>query len=194
MKKTATVTKRGLSFILTMTILITTLVFFNIGSLTAAAATSEVITVADDLMQDKVYFYVPEQVYLKPSLTAHKNQERANFQWFADAEINKSTHEISKLNTGEKTTGNLYFYYKNASSVSITFKYLNANFSEMTAYTSTSASTTSANYVNMNSTIKFSSYSTAISAVNTRTDTSRTRLSINSNLIDTAITNESISP
>ena len=192
MKKARVFSKRALSVIMTIALLMTTLVFFDIGA--AMAFAKDAINVSDSGYGDKVYFYVPEQVYLKPSLTAHNTQERANFQWFVDAEINKSTHEISKLNTGEKTSGNLYFYYKNASSVSITFKYLNADFSEMTAYTSTAASTSSANYANMNSTIKFSSYASAISAVNTRTDSSRTRYSLNSNLIDTAITNESVSP
>ena len=195
MKNTATVTKRVLSFMLSLALIVTSLVFFNIGSLTAAAATSsDVINVADKLMEDKVYFYVPEQVYLKPSLTAHKNQERANFQWFVDAEIDKSTHEISKLNTGEKSSGNLYFYYENASSVSITFKYLNADFTVMKAYTSTADSISTENYANMNSTIKFSTLGTAISAVNTRTDTSRTRYSINSNVVDTTITSDCMSP
>ncbi|MEE1065750.1 MAG: bacterial Ig-like domain-containing protein, partial [Acutalibacteraceae bacterium] len=192
MKKARVFSKRALSVIMTIALLMTALVFFDIGA--AMAFAKDAINVSDSSYGDKVYFYVPEQVYLKPSLTAHNTQERANFQWFVDAEINKSTHEISKLNTGEKTSGNLYFYYKNASSVSITFKYFNADFSEMTAYTSTAASTSSANYANMNSTIKFSSYASAISAVNTRTDSSRTRYSLNSNLIDTAITNESVSP
>ena len=185
--------KSTLSVLLTFAILATTLVFFNVAA-TAATSADSVINVTDSGMQEKVYFYVPEQVYLKPSLTAHQSTERANFQWFVDAEINKSTHEISSLRTGENTTGNLYFYYKNASSVSITFKYLNSDFTEMTAYTSTSSSTSTSNYVNMNSTIKFSTYSTAVSAINTRTDSSRTRYFLNANIIDTTITNESVSP
>ena len=193
MKKAKNVARRALSVMLTIALMATTLICFDIGMIFASAEASA-ITVTDSGKGDKVYFYVPEQVYLKPSLTAHTTQERANFQWFVDAEIDKSTHEISKLNTGEKTSGNLYFYYKNAQSVSIAFKYLNADFTEMTAYTSTASSTTSANYANMNSSIKFSTYSTAISAVNTRTDSSRTHYSLNSNLIDTTITNESVSP
>ena len=193
MKKAKLVSKRALSLLMTIALLMTTLVFFDIGA-TMAFAAKDPITVTDSGSGDKVYFYVPEQVYLKPSLNAHKNQERANFQWFVDAEIDKNTHEISKLNTGEKTSGNLYFYYRNASSVSITFKYLNSDFKEMQAYTSTSESTSTKNYANMNSSIKFSTYSNAISPVNTRTDSSRTRYSLNSNLIDTTITNESVSP
>ena len=193
MKKAKLVSKRALSLLMTIALLMTTLVFFDIGA-TMAFAAKDPITVTDSGSGDKVYFYVPEQVYLKPSLNAHKNQERANFQWFVDAEIDKNTHEISKLNTGEKSSGNLYFYYRNASSVSITFKYLNSDFKEMQAYTSTSESTSTKNYANMNSSIKFSTYSNAISPVNTRTDSSRTRYSLNSNLIDTTITNESVSP
>ena len=193
MKKTNSVTRRVISFVISMSLLITTLVFFNVGSLTGAAASSA-ITVTQLGSEDKVFFHVPEQVYLKPSITAHTAVERANFQWFVDSEIDKTTHEVTKLNTGEKTSGNFYFYYKNASSVTVTYKYLNSDFNDMTAYTSTASSSATQNYVNMNSVIKFSSYSTAVSPVNTRTDTSKTRYSLNSNLIDTTITNESVSP
>ena len=69
MKKARVFSKRALSVIMTIALLMTALVFFDIGA--AMAFAKDAINVSDSSYGDKVYFYVPEQVYLKPSLTAH---------------------------------------------------------------------------------------------------------------------------
>ena len=191
MSNTKTISKRALAVILSVALLLTTFVTFNIGSLISSAQAAAIKVTENE--KDNVYFYVPEQIYLVPDLDAHLTQDRYNFQWFVDSSIDKTTH-LATPRTGENSTGNFYFYYKNASSVSVSFKYLNQDFSVMDAYTSTAQSSSTTNYVNQNSTIKFASASTALSASNTRTDVGRTRYTISSNKLDTTITREGLSP
>ena len=184
--------KRALAVVLAIAMMLTTLVTFNIGSVIGSAASSA-ITVTDNA-QENVYFYVPEQIYLAPDLNSYSSQGRYSFQWFVDSQIDKSTH-LAKPRTGENSSGNFYFYYKNAESITLTFRYLNQDLSDMTAYTSTSQSTTTANYANQNSTIKLKSNSVEMSAVNTRSDVARTRYTVASNTLDTTVeTTDSLSP
>ena len=162
MSKAKNVSKRVLSILLVLALMLTTFVTFNIGTL-AASAQGNAITVTDN-PQDNVYFYVPEQIYLQPDLDSYQTQDRYNFQWFVDSAIDKNTH-VATPRTGENASGNFYFYYKNAESITLTFRYLNQDLTEMTAYTSTAQSASGVNYVNQNSTIKFASSGTEWSAV-----------------------------
>ena len=141
MSKAKIVGKRSLAVVLTIAMMLTTLITFNIGSVMGSAANTDsgAITVTENA-QENVYFYVPEQIYLAPDLDSYKTQDRYNFQWYVDSSIDKTTH-LATPRTGENSSGNFYFYYKNAQSVTLTFKYLNQDLTEMTAYTSTSLST-----------------------------------------------------
>ena len=191
MLKTKKLSKRILAVMLSIALMLTTFTTLKIGSLVSYAQESAILVTENE--KENVYFYVPEQIYLAPDLDAHLTQDRYNFQWFVDSSIDKTTH-LATPRTGENSSGNFYFYYKNASSITVSFKYLNQDFSEMTAYTSTAQSTSTANYVNQNSTIKFASASTALSAINTRTDVARTRYTVASNTLDTTLTREGLSP
>ena len=122
MSKSKSVGKRILAVILSLVLMLTTFVTFNIGTLTGSAKTSA-ISVTDN-PQENVYFYVPEQIYLAPDITSGTKQDRYNFQWFVDYQIDKTTHTATPR-TGEQSSGNFYFYYKNATSATVTFKYLN---------------------------------------------------------------------
>ena len=44
--------------------------------------------------------------------------------WFVDSDIDRTTH-LATPRTGENSAGNFYFYYKNATSITVSFKYLN---------------------------------------------------------------------
>ena len=140
-----------LSCILCLTILMSGLCFFDIGSVISAALiskSSNALTAAGSTTAyPSVYFIVPEAVYLKPSISSRSANESAQFQWFVGqtASFNSSTKTVStSKQTGEQSSGNLYFYYANASSVSISFRWVN---SKLENYSSSSAG--SGAYINV---------------------------------------------
>ncbi len=190
---TKNVCKKALSVILALTLMLTTFVCFDIGMFFGSAVdTGAAITVSDNEVSN-VYFYAPEQVYLEPSLTGYTAQGKYNYQWFVDSTIDETTNNQT-LRTGENSEGNFYFYYENASQVTISYKYLNTDFSEMTAYTSTSTTNSSANYANANCNIKLASYATQLRAVNTSGTSSYIYYTVSGNKINTTVTRESSSP
>lgn len=189
-KKTS---RRVLSIIMAITLMLTTLVCFDIGSLMGSAADlSDTITVSDNEMAD-VYFFVPEQIYLQPTLTSNSAQGKYNFQWFVDSEFDEST-KSQTLRTGENSTGNFYFYYENASQVTISYKYLNKDLTEMTAYMDTSKATTTSDYANSSCNIKLASYSNALRASNTHASSTYIYYTVAGNKINTTLTREGVSP
>ncbi|MEE1245894.1 MAG: bacterial Ig-like domain-containing protein [Acutalibacteraceae bacterium] len=192
MKKVHRVGKKTLSVILALTFVLTTLVCFDIGALFGSAVdTSSAITVTDNSIPN-VYFYAPEQVYLEPSLTGYTAQGKYNYQWFVDSTVNSSTN-LETLRTGENSTGRFYFYYENASQVTVSYKYLSYNMSDMTAYTQTSQTGTG-DYANANCTIKLDEYATPLRAYNTSGTSSYIYYTKAGNKIDTTITRDSVSP
>ena len=194
MGKAKRVSKKALSVLLTVAMLLTTFVFFDIGSMFGSAASVDgTFTVTDNSGDQKVYFYVPEAVYLEPSITAQSTQARYNYQWFADSAVDPTTHEATPR-SGENAAGNFYFYYEYASQVIFSFRYLDANRNPMTAYTLSSTTNADADYANSNSTIKFASNSTALKAVGTSTVQSHIQYVVPANTLNTTITQESISP
>ena len=73
--------RKVLSVILAATLMLTTFVCFDIGVLFGSAVdTSSAITVSDNDVSN-VYFYVPEQIYLEPSLTGYTAQGKYKYQW-----------------------------------------------------------------------------------------------------------------
>ncbi|MDD7614627.1 MAG: bacterial Ig-like domain-containing protein, partial [Clostridiaceae bacterium] len=192
MNKVHRVGKKTLSVILALTFVLTTLVCFDIGALFGSAVdTSSAITVTDNSIPN-VYFYAPEQVYLEPSLTGYTAQGKYNYQWFVDSTVDSSTN-LETLRTGENSTGKFYFYYENASQVTVSYKYLSYNMSDMTAYTQTSQTSTG-DYANANCTIKLDEYSTPLRAYNTSGTSSYIYYTKAGNKIDTTITRDSVSP
>ena len=185
--------KKALSVVLALTLMLTTFVCFDIGSLFSSAVdTSSAVTVSDNNVSN-VYFYAPEQIYLEPSLTGYTAQGKYKYQWFVDSNVNDST-KLQTLRTGENSAGNFYFYYENASQVSISYKYLKYDMTDMTAYSNTSSSTTTADYANANCTIKLAAYGTPLRASNTSGTSSYIYYTVAGNKIDTTITRESESP
>ncbi len=191
--KAKKVCKKVLSVIMALTLMLTTFVCFDIGSLLGSATdTSSAVTVSDNDVSN-VYFYAPEQIYLEPSLTGYTAQGKYKYQWFVDSTVDSSTN-LQTLRTGENSEGNFYFYYENASQVSISYNYLNSDMTAMTAYANTSTTTTTADYANANCTIKLASYSTPLRAYDTSGITSYIYYTVSGNKIDTTITRDSESP
>ena len=192
MKKVHRTCKKALSVILALTLMLTTFICFDIGALFGSAVdASSAITVSDNSASN-VYFYAPEQIYLEPKLTGYTTQDKYNYQWFVDSTVNDST-KLQTLRTGENSTGNFYFYYENASSVTVSYKYLTNSMTDMTAYTQTSQ-TSSGDYANANCNIKLAEYATPLRAYNTSGTASYIYYTKAGNKIDTTITRESSSP
>ena len=192
MKKVHRTCKKALSVILALTLMLTTFICFDIGALFGSAVdASSAITVSDNSASN-VYFYAPEQIYLEPKITGYTTQDKYNYQWFVDSTVNNST-KLQTLRTGENSTGNFYFYYENASSVTVSYKYLTNSMTDMTAYTQTSQ-TSSGDYANANCNIKLAEYATPLRAYNTSGTASYIYYTKAGNKIDTTITRESVSP
>ena len=186
MKKVHRTCKKALSVILALTLMLTTFICFDIGALFGSAVdASSAITVSDNSASN-VYFYAPEQIYLEPKLTGYTAQDKYNYQWFVDSTVNDST-KLQTLRTGENSTGNFYFYYENASSVTVSYKYLTNSMTDMTAYTQTSQ-TSSGDYANANCNIKLDEYATPLRAYNTSGTASYIYYTKAGNKIDTTIT------
>ena len=185
--------KKALSIVLALTLMLTTFVCFDIGALFGSAVdTSSAVTVSDNNVSN-VYFYAPEQIYLEPSLTGYTAQGKYKYQWFVDSNVDEST-KLQTLRTGENSAGNFYFYYENASQISISYKYLKNDMTDMTAYQNTSTTTTTADYANANCNIKLDAYATPLRASNTSGTSSYIYYTVAGNKISTTITRESESP
>ena len=185
--------KKVLSVILALTLMLTTFVCFDIGALFGSALdTNSAVTVTDNQVSN-VYFYAPEQAYLEPSLEGYTKQGKYKYQWFVDSTVDEST-KLENLRTGENSEGNFYFYYENASQVTISYKYLKNDMTDMTAYTNTASSTTTADYANANCGIKLASYGTLLRASNTSGTSSYIYYTVAGNKISTTITRDSESP
>ena len=185
--------RKVLSVILAVTLMLTTFVCFDIGVLFGSAVdTSSAITVSDNDVSN-VYFYAPEQIYLEPSVTGYTAQSKYKYQWFVDSNVDEAT-KLQTLRTGENSSGIFYFYYENASQVTISYKYLKSDMTDMTAYQNTSNSTTTADYANANCNLKLDAYATPLRASNTSGTSSYIYYTVAGNKIDTTVTRDSESP
>lgn len=176
-----------LSSILCLTILLSGLCFFDIGSVISAALVSKssntLAAAGSTTAYPSVYFIVPEAIYLKPSITSCTANESAQFQWFVGqtASFNTSTKVMTTTKqTGEQSSGNLYFYYANANSVSISFRWVN---SSLSTYSSSSAG--SGAYINVGgSQLNCMNYSS----------TAAKSFTYSTNMVTAALTTASYSP
>lgn len=121
MKKQLRKTRRALALILSIVMLLTTLITFNVSSIIANAAESSYAN---------VHFSVPEAIYLTPTMSASTTQTSSSFQWYVDSTVDKSTF-AETLSTGEKTTGNVFFEYGAAKEITLSYSFVNTSF---TAY------------------------------------------------------------
>ena len=110
--------KRTLSTMLVLLLVATTFFIFDPSVVfTTAEAT---VAATNNNPTDNVTFVVPEVIYLLPVYNAYKASTSSTFKYYAN---DSSSWGVT---TGESTTGNMYFYYKNTSSVSIKFSWQSA--------------------------------------------------------------------
>ncbi len=85
MKKAKKTGRRVLSLIMTMSMLLTSFVFFNVSSLAVndpVAVDKNSVSVNGGGMDDKVYLNVPEEIYLAPAVNSYVSQGKYNYQWY----------------------------------------------------------------------------------------------------------------
>ncbi|MGN1419450.1 MAG: hypothetical protein ACI4W6_08990, partial [Acutalibacteraceae bacterium] len=88
-----------------------------------AAVTKETSTIPTNLA-----FYVPEAIYLYPNVQSWTATTKTPFQYFVQNTVNTSSiYTQPTTNTTAATTGNIYFAYDDASSVSLSFRYLDTS-------------------------------------------------------------------
>ncbi len=103
-------TKRGLSILLAIALLITSVgVGLGTGILKSEIPAVETVSKTGD--SNPIHFYVPETIYLKPT-----EGNATIFEHYVDSS-NSQTPLLDKSKV--KTTGNVYFYCANATEVSI---------------------------------------------------------------------------
>ena len=96
-----------LSSILCLTILLSGLCFFDIGSVISEAliakSSNTLAAAGSSTTYPSVYFIVPEAVYLKPSITSQSSSESAQFQWFVGQTV--TFNSTAKTVSTTKQTG-----------------------------------------------------------------------------------------
>ncbi|MBQ7542697.1 MAG: InlB B-repeat-containing protein, partial [Clostridia bacterium] len=109
--------KRTLSVLLALTMVFTTFVIFDPTSLFPQAEAS--VTRTDRSYED-VFFIVPETIYLAPAYNSYTTSATYSFQWYVNNTLDGTS--ITK-DTGESSSGKIYFSYANTSTVKISLKW-----------------------------------------------------------------------
>lgn len=143
--------------------------------------------------KNKVYFYVPEVIFLKTNTESYKSQNVYNHKsyinYFFDTDSKSAYLEGQFSNKG-----GIYFYRENATDVSLSFRYLNTDFLPMRAYTTANETTTAENYVNTNNSLSFYGSSRLLRPSNTTKSESSTHYHSTVDYLYLTLSDESLSP
>ena len=123
MKRSKKLFKKVLALTLCMALMLSTLIFFNVGAM---------ISIAADQTSANVHFVVPEVIYLKPQMNSGVATTPSDFQWYVGSTVNPGDFSET-LTSGEKNSGDVFFEYANTSDAEISYKYLREDFSDYTA-------------------------------------------------------------
>ncbi len=145
--------KRVLALMLSLLMIVTAL---PLGAIVSFAQISTASLSAD------LAFYVPEAIYLVPYSSSWGTETYTYFQYFIENTVNTSSiYTNPTANTTKNTTGHIYFAYPDATSATLSFRYLKADGSVMPTSGTPRATTT--NYVTVNSTKLYSATASASS-------------------------------
>ncbi|NLB36760.1 MAG: hypothetical protein GX824_05605, partial [Clostridiales bacterium] len=108
MIKLKEISKRTVSMFLTLAIITSMLLFFDIGKMNANAAVSKTS------VSYPITFYVPETIYLKPPTGSGTTAN--TFQYYADCNTSGTLTAVNN-----DTSGQVYFYCAGATSCSISY-------------------------------------------------------------------------
>lgn len=133
MKSITRFAKRALSLVLCLTMVMTTMLFFDIGITKSEAAVSVNNPTASDELPD-VLFYVPEAIYLRPRSDSWIGGSTSTFHFFIENTVTDGSANLKtapSVNTSTPTTGNVYFQYANAKdgTVQLSYRWLNSSLS-----------------------------------------------------------------
>ncbi|MBQ7541797.1 MAG: InlB B-repeat-containing protein [Clostridia bacterium] len=108
--------RKTLSVTVALIMVFTTFCFAQPITASAAVNTTSASNAAD------VNFVVPEAIYLKPTWNSYYAAQQMSFQWYVNNTMNSSGGVT--LDTGEASTGRIYFKYAGATKADITFEWL----------------------------------------------------------------------
>lgn len=133
MKSIKRFAKRSLSLILCLAMVMTTLIFFEIGITKPEAKVMVNNPSASSELPD-VFFYVPEVIYLQPISYSWIGGSTSVFHYFVENTVvsGNDLADSPKTNTSLLTTGNIYFQYNKAKAdtVQLSYRWLNSELSE----------------------------------------------------------------
>ncbi len=129
MKSIKRFAKKTLSLVLCLAMVMTTVIFFEIG----IPKTQAKVTKEDTDMND-VLFYVPEAIYLRPHSDSWTAGTTSTFHFFIENNVTNGANLVTSPspNTSTPTTGNVYFQYADAQdddvySVQLSYRWLSSD-------------------------------------------------------------------
>ena len=129
MKSIKRFAKKSLSLILCLAMVMTTVIFFEIGITKPEAAVSQ----TNSTEHSDVLFYVPETVYLRPHSQSWLKNTTSTFHFFVENDVvnGNDLKTTPTVNQAIPTIGNVYFQYPNAKdgSVQLYYRWLNSSLS-----------------------------------------------------------------
>lgn len=130
MKSITRFAKRALSLVLCLTMVMTTMLFFDIGITKSEAAVSVNNPTASDELPD-VLFYVPEAVYLRPVSYSWIGGSTSTFHFFIENDVvnGNDLKTTPTVNQAIPTIGNVRFQYNNAKdgTVQLSYRWLSSD-------------------------------------------------------------------
>lgn len=133
MKSITRFAKRALSLVLCLTVVMTTVLFFDIGIIKSEAKVSTVPDITNSAAQADVLFYVPEAIYLRPVSYSWVSGSKSKFHFFVENNVLDGSGNLMsqpQTQTGITTgNGKIYFKYANATNVDVEIRYLKTDMS-----------------------------------------------------------------
>lgn len=130
MKSITRFAKRALSLVLCLTMVMTTMLFFDIGITKSEAAVSVNNPTASSELPD-VLFYVPEAIYLRPVSHSWGASSKSKFHFFVENKVTDSSGNLlaqpetkTDITTGK---GKVYFKYANGTFKNLEIRWLSAD-------------------------------------------------------------------
>lgn len=143
--------------------------------------------------KDKVYFYVPELIFLNTDTSSYRSQgsylHKSYLNYSFDYDTKTAALELDLSNKGA-----LYFYRENATDVTLSFRYLNTDFLPMKAFMNSYETTETENYVNAENNIAFYGTTRVLRPSNTTKINSSKYYTVTSDRLTLTLSSDSVSP
>ena len=126
-----------LSSVLCLTMLLTTLIFFDVGSVISDAVVGVTSNTPTGEASKQVIFYVPEIIYLAPSTGS-----TSSFQYELDVKLDSNNNYVPNgAYSAIGANNSIYFSYANASNISLSYAWYSGSSGTLTINGLTTSST-----------------------------------------------------